>query len=48
MEGVEDWEETKGLRGRASSRYFGIIGRNLRFIIPAITILIMMGSLRRC
>jgi len=48
MEGVEDWEENKGLIRRASSRYLGIIGKDLSSLIPAITILIIMGSLRRC
>ena len=48
MEGVEDWEENKGLIGRASSRYFGIIGKDLRSLILAITTVIMIGLLRRC
>jgi len=47
MEGVEDWEENKGLIRRASSRYLGIIGKDLSSLIQAITILIMMGLLRR-
>jgi hypothetical protein len=48
MEGVEDWEENKGLIGRASSRYFWIIGRNLSSLIQAITSFIMIMLLRRC
>lgn len=48
MEGVEDWQENKGLIRRALSRYLGIIGKDLNFLIPAITILIMIGLLRKC
>jgi hypothetical protein len=47
MEGVEDWEENKGLIRRASSRYFGITGKDLSSLIPAITIFIMIELLRR-